>query len=80
LRARAPGEHACDAAEGSPPTQALGLPLAIVAAFTVVSLVYFGMPRFHVPMLPWLELLAAVAIARGASLSARSSSSAVLDP
>lgn len=65
LRARAASEHDAQGATDPPHTRALRVPLAIVGAFTLVSLVYFGMPRFHVPMLPWFELLAAIVIARG---------------
>jgi hypothetical protein len=41
---------------------AILLPGAIVVGLSLTSLLYFGMPRFHYPIFPWLELYAAAAI------------------
>jgi 4-amino-4-deoxy-L-arabinose transferase-like glycosyltransferase len=42
---------------------ALVVPVTTLLAWTAVSLVFFGEPRFHVPVLPAFALLAGVAIA-----------------
>ena len=44
------------------PRGALGLPLLVIAVFTVGQLLFFGNPRFHYPMLPSFALLAAAAL------------------
>jgi 4-amino-4-deoxy-L-arabinose transferase-like glycosyltransferase len=52
---------------------ALALPLTALVAWTAVSVVFFGDPRFHIPVLPAFALLAAAGIeyAREALASGR---------
>lgn len=43
-----------------PRSPALGL--LMLAAFTLVHLVFYGMPRYHAPMMPWVILYAGAAL------------------
>jgi hypothetical protein len=45
-------------------SRGLVLPLAVLAVWTMVSLVFFAEPRFHIPVYPAFALLAGAAIAR----------------
>jgi 4-amino-4-deoxy-L-arabinose transferase-like glycosyltransferase len=47
------------------PRDALSLPLLVIGVFTVGQLLFFGTPRFHLPMLPSFALLAAFGLTRG---------------
>jgi len=42
--------------------------LLAAAALAVQPVIFFGDPRFHVPVLPFIAVLAAVALRRGRSL------------
>jgi hypothetical protein len=46
----------------TPPRETVGL--AIIAYFTCIYLIYFGDPRFHFPVMPWVMMTVAAFVAR----------------
>ena len=66
------------APRSAPPAASLlpWLPLAVVATFSAVAVLYFGNARFHQPLMPWAAICAAVPLAAAlAALAARATRS-----
>jgi hypothetical protein len=64
----APRRTACETASGPAPLpkpwRIPPLPLALIAYFTLIYLVYFGIMRFHYPIVPWMVLIGSGWLAR----------------